>query len=76
MDELGVLAGQVLVVDLQVGLVPAASFDPSPVGLYDLAGNVWEWCADWYDSNYYADSPRDDPTGPETGTFRVARSGC
>ena len=48
------------------GTAPVASFPPNGYGLYDVAGNVWEWCADWYLPDYYAKSPRKNPTGPET----------
>jgi len=40
-----------------------------------MAGNVWQWCADWYDNQYYQQSPRKNPTGPDTGTARVLRGG-
>ncbi len=47
----------------------------SPYGVLDLAGSVVEWCSDWYEETYYAKSPAENPTGPDTGTRRVARGG-
>jgi len=51
------------------------SYPANPLGLYDLHGNVCEWCADWLDAEYYKRSPRRDPQGPENGEFRVLRGG-
>lgn len=54
----------------QVGAYP-----PNKLGLYDMHGNVLEWCNDWYAADYYKDSPKDDPPGPSSGAERVTRGG-
>jgi len=56
-----------------VGSYPAGK---SPFGLYDMCGNVWEWCSDWYAKGYYVTSPARNPTGPAEGKERVIRGGA
>ena len=59
-----------VIIPHKVGMLPA-----NPWGLYDMHGNFWEWCWDWYDQNYYSNSPVNNPTGPSSGDGHVIRGG-
>jgi len=61
--------------DIWNGTSPVGSFPPNGYGLYDMAGNVCEWCSDWYDSGYYEKSPKSNPKGPDSGNSNVVRDG-
>jgi formylglycine-generating enzyme required for sulfatase activity len=61
--------------DGYVRRAPVGKFPPNGYGLYDIVGNVWEWCSDWFDERYYSASPAVDPKGPASGKERVIRGG-
>ncbi len=62
-----------LIVD--AAMKPVGSYPPNSFGLYDMAGNVWEWCSDWYGEKYYTSGDYFNPGGPEEGAYRVLRGG-
>ena len=61
--------------DGYLGTAPVTAYGPNDYGLFNMIGNVWEWCGDWFSPQAYRTSPGENPTGPECGTSRVMRGG-
>jgi sulfatase modifying factor 1 len=61
--------------DGYIGTAPVQSFPANAYGLYNISGNVWEWCADWFSPDYHVNGPKENPVGPATGQARLMRGG-
>jgi len=62
--------------NVETGPAPVGQFPANDFGLFDMSGNVSEWCSDWFDREYYKSSPPRNPKGPETGMYKVIRGGA
>lgn len=71
----GTFPGHNTMEDGHLGTAPARSFPPNGYGLFNMTGNTWEWCADWWSSGYHINGPRTNPAGPPSGTNRINRGG-
>jgi sulfatase modifying factor 1 len=71
----GTFPGDNTCADGYAGTAPVRAFEPNGYGIYQMTGNVWEWCADWFDPHTYNAAARTDPSGPGLGTHRVMRGG-
>ena len=71
----GTFPGQDTGADGWIGTCPVTAFQPNAFGLYNMTGNVWEWCSDWFSATTYSMAPRADPQGPVWGERRVTWGG-
>lgn len=61
--------------DGYIGTAPSKSFPPNHYGLYNMSGNVWEWCSDWFSAHYHLEGPMNNPQGPPIGRDKVIKGG-
>lgn len=75
-DDLNELPKLANISSLRRGTSPVGDYPANPFGLFDMLGNTWEWCSDWYAPDYYKRSPTEDPPGASSGVTKVLRGGA